>query len=99
MTQQIVRSASRKWCSWGVSAVAIYLALTTWANAQQCSSGPQVCRETAPGGALLHNPNSKGNRVWTTSCGPNSMKPGLDPICHQISSCRAAGGFGKFLQY
>ena len=26
------------------------------------------------------------------------MKPRLDPICHQISSCPAAGGFGKFLQ-
>jgi hypothetical protein len=92
------RSALKKWSSGVVSALAMCLVMATWPKAQQCSSGPNVCRETAPGGALLHNPNSKGNRVWTTGCGPNTMKPGLDPICHQISSCPAAGGFGKFLQ-
>lgn len=47
---------------------------------------------------MLHNPNSKGHRVWTTACGPNTTTPRLDPICRQISSCPAAGGFGKFLQ-
>ena len=98
MTHEIVRRGFRKWLSGVVSVLAMYLVMGTWANAQQCSSGPNVCLETAPGGALLHNPNSKGNLVWTTACGPNTMKPGLDPICQQISSCPAAGGFGKFLQ-
>jgi hypothetical protein len=98
MTREIVRRGFRKWLAGVVSVLAMYLVMGTWANAQQCSSGPNVCREIAPGGALLHNPNSKGNLVWTTACGPNTMKPGLDPICQQISSCPAAGGFGKFLQ-
>ena len=98
MTRAIVRRAFRTWLPGVVSALAMSLALGTSAQAQLCQSGPEVCRESAPAGALLHNANSKGNRVWTTACGPNSMKPGLDPICHQISSCPAAGGFGKFLQ-
>jgi len=29
---------------------------------------------------------------------PNSSKQRVDQICQQISSCPAAGGFGKFLQ-
>ena len=67
MTRGIVRSAFRNWLSGVVSALAMYLVLGTWAQAQQCSSGPDVCRETAPGGALLHNPNSKGNLGWTVT--------------------------------
>jgi hypothetical protein len=66
------------------------------AMAQSCRA--DLCRETAPLGALLHNPNSKGTKVWTTSCGPNSSKPKIDQLCRQIGSCAAAGGFGKFLR-
>jgi hypothetical protein len=91
-------AARRAWCARVISVLTTCLVLSTGTNAQQCASGPNVCRETAPGGALLHNPNSNGDLVWTTACGPNSMRGGLDPICHQISSCPAAGGFGKFLQ-
>jgi hypothetical protein len=91
MSRRIVRRAC--------FVAAMSLVSGTWADAQQCSSGPGVCRETAPGGALLHEPNSKGKRVWTVACKkPNTMKPGLDPICRQISTCAAAGAFGKFLQ-
>ena len=71
-------------------------ALQLPANAQSCRA--DLCRQTPPLGALLHNPNSKGTRVWTTSCGPNTSTPKLDQVCRQISSCPAAGGFGKFLQ-
>ena len=84
-----------------VFAIALSLALAggalhSQAAAQSCRA--DLCRETAPLGALLHDPNSKGTSVWTTSCGPNSSKPNADQICRQISSCAAAGGFGKFLQ-
>src|SRR5262245_55183559 len=91
-------SARNNWSSGIISALAMCLVLGASPKAQQCSSGPTVCRETSPGGALLHNPNSRGIRVWTTACGRNTMKAGLDPICQQISSCPDAGGFGKFLQ-
>ena len=97
MKRQFVLRAFKKWFPSVVSALAVHLALGSSANAQECRSA-QLCRETAPSGALLHNPNSKGNRVWTTACGPNSTKPRLDQMCQQISSCPAAGGFGKFLQ-
>jgi hypothetical protein len=66
------------------------------ANAQECPSS-RLCRDVAPAGALLHNKNSAGHRIWTTACGPNTTKPRLDRICQEISNCPAAGGFGKFL--
>jgi hypothetical protein len=81
-----------------VTALALWQSFAMAAHAQQCPSGPAVCRDTAPAGALLHKPNSSGNLVWTTTCGPNTMKSNLDPVCQQISACPAAGGFGKFLQ-
>jgi len=75
------------------------------AGAQECESAP-LCRETAPAGALLHNPNSRGDRIWTVACkGPdapagwsNTSPERLDQICRQISRCSAAGSFGKFLR-
>jgi hypothetical protein len=98
MTHRSARSGFKRWLVGAASVAAMSLLSGAWVKAQQCSSGPNVCRETAPGGALLHKPNSKGKLVWTTACGPNTMRPGLDPICHQISSCPAAGAFGKFLR-
>src|SRR4029453_1679468 len=98
MAPGIVRRAFRRWLPTVVSTLAMCLALGSSAKAQQCPSGPNVCRDTAPAGALLHKPNSKGHLVWTSACGPNTMKAGVDPICHQISTCPEAGGFGKFLQ-
>jgi len=47
MTRGIVRNAFKKWSSGVVLALAMCLVLGTRANAQQCSSGPNVCRETA----------------------------------------------------
>lgn len=66
--------------------------------AQQCPSAP-LCRETAPIGKLLHDPNSKGNRVWTTNCKqPNTAPPRDDLICQDIARCPEAGALGKFLR-
>lgn len=65
--------------------------------AQFCPSVSN-CRATAPIGRLLHDPNSAGQRVWTTPCGPNTNGHSLDPICKAIATCTNAGGFGKFLQ-
>jgi hypothetical protein len=76
----------------------VFLRFDIPASAQQCRGGPSVCRASAPAGALLHQPNSRGRLVWTTACGPNSSSAGPDPICREISACPAAGGFGKFLQ-
>jgi len=98
MTRAFDRRAYRTWLSGVVATLAVSLVLGTSAQAQSCPSGHEVCRATAPAGALLHHANSQGIRVWTTACGPNTMQPGLDSLCHQISRCPAAGGFGKFLQ-
>jgi hypothetical protein len=95
----------RKWLLALASSCLLYLGLHTPSDAQQCH-GAKLSRETAPGGALLHNANAKGNKVWTVACkGPNAppswsnkSPPRLDKICEQISACPAAGGFGKFLQ-
>jgi hypothetical protein len=57
-----------------------------------CPTGP-LCRDAPPKGGLNHN-----GKVWTTSCGPNTMRGGHDLICQDIAQCRAAGGFGKFVQ-
>jgi hypothetical protein len=57
-----------------------------------CPTAP-LCRDKPPQGALNHN-----RGVWTTSCGPNTMRGGHDLICEDIAQCQAAGGFGKFLQ-
>jgi hypothetical protein len=97
MPRNLVFSIFNKGFRTVISALGIYLVLSSPATAQECPSA-QLCRETAPGGSLLHNPNSNGNRVWTTACGPNSSRQRVDQICQQISSCPAAGGFGKFLQ-
>jgi hypothetical protein len=67
-------------------------------SAQVCPSAP-LCRETAPNGKLLHERNSKGNRVWTTECNqPNSSPARDDPLCQDIARCAGAGAFGKFLR-
>jgi hypothetical protein len=67
-------------------------------SAQQCQSLGH-CRADAPaGGALLHKPNSNGNLIWTSPCGDNTATRHADPVCEEIASCPAAGGFGKFLK-
>lgn len=94
-----------KGCLPALASTLVCLALNSPVDAQQCSSAP-LCRKTAPEGSLLHNSNAKGNRVWTVACkGPNApagwsnkSAERLDKICQQITSCPAAGGFGKFLQ-
>jgi len=98
MMRSIVRRIPRRWFATAVSAVAMAAGLHAPARAQSCPSGPSVCRDTAPAGALLHRPNKNGHLVWTTSCGPNTEPTRVDPICRQISTRPAAGGFGKFLQ-
>ncbi|MGX7703636.1 hypothetical protein [Methylobacterium sp. Gmos1] len=86
-----------------IAALGIWLSAATSAVAQQCKSLPDHCRE---GGALLHNPTSSGNRIWTVSCRgadapdhwSNTSPARLDSRCSEISACPAAGGFGKFLR-
>jgi hypothetical protein len=76
-----------------VASLTILFGLCDKADAQHCKSAPE-CRATAKdGGALLFN-----GRVWTMACGPNTVAAHTDKICQEISSCVAAGGFGKFLQ-
>ncbi|UVO28141.1 hypothetical protein [Bradyrhizobium arachidis] len=67
------------------------------AAAQFCPSANQ-CRQTPPAGKLRFDPNSAGQRVWTTPCGPNTNGHAPDQICREIASCANAGGFGKFLK-
>lgn len=68
------------------------------ATAAQFCPSVDNCRATPPVGRLLHEPNSAGQRVWTTPCGPNTNGHSLDPICRAISACPNAGGYGKFLR-
>jgi hypothetical protein len=86
-----------------VAFVIAFLVSGPLARAQECPDA-ELCR---PGGALLHQPNSNGHLIWTTpKCqGPNAPTDWSngapshpDKICQQISSCTAAGGFGRFLQ-
>ena len=67
------------------------------ASAQLCPSVDN-CRKEPPAGKLLHEPNSRGQRIWTTPCGPNTNESSIDPICKSIVACPDSGGFGKFLQ-
>jgi hypothetical protein len=89
--------------SWTIS---VCFCLSTFASAQQCKS-VALCREARPTGALLHEPNSRGVRIWTVGRCEGSNAPTewsntsprhLDEICQQIASCSTAGAFGKFLQ-
>ena len=50
------------------------------------------CRATPPNGKLRHG------LVWTTSCGPVTMKSTPDKFCRELAKCPSAGGFGHFLQ-
>jgi hypothetical protein len=77
--------------------LSIPLPIADFAAAQSCPSVDN-CRKEPPAGKLLHEPNSAGQRVWTTPCGPNTNGHSLDPICRDIAACTNAGGFGKFLQ-
>ena len=88
---------SRPYLNFSILFGLIAIASMPTALAQLCPAAPQ-CRESAPRGKLLHAANSKGELVWTTSCGPNTNAAGEDPICTAISKCPEAGGFGKFLQ-
>lgn len=63
-------------------------------GALSCAAA-ELCRE---GGTLLHEPNSAGRRVWTTSCGPNTLPRATDPVCRSITNCSGSGGFGRFLK-
>jgi len=85
-----------KWIGAAFGSAILWTACQTPAFAQ-CPTTP-LCRSTKPDGALLHNPNSQGNRVWTTSCGPNTTQRRPDATCEQIAACPQAGGFGKFLR-
>lgn len=80
-----------------LTALLIQLLSIDLTAAQLCPSAEQ-CRKGPPVGNLRHEPNSAGQRVWTTPCGPNTNGHALDLICSDIASCTDAGAFGKFLK-
>jgi len=103
----MIGGTNRKRWDWFVSlalVVLLHAAFHSASHAQQCSNAKQPCRDTAPGGALLHKPNKNGHLIWTVACkGPDNQNPNvsasrLDKMCDQIGACPAAGGFGKFLK-
>ena len=74
------------------------------AEAHECPAA-DLCRD---GGKLEHRENSAGTLIYTVKCpaGKDETPAGewsnvsptrLDRVCHQISTCPAAGSFGRFL--
>jgi hypothetical protein len=67
-------------------------------TAQQCPSLGQCRADDTMGGALIHRRSTAGLMIWTSPCGDNTSTAHADPVCEEIASCPAAGGFGKFLK-
>ena len=95
-------------CSNGLLRTAMILCgtilISAAAKSQECPPA-DLCRD---GGNLVHAKNRAESFIYTVRCstGKGETPPGewsngsprrLDRICHEISTCPAAGSFGRFL--